>query len=392
MSQIPVNPSPDVLRLIHEGYEVEIRGAHLLISHVPYVNSARAVRYGTLVSILELNGNVIATKPQDHKVFFAGEHPCHRDGSLMREIQHASSNSTLADGIVVNHSFSNKPSGGYADYHEKMSRYVEVISAPARAIDPTATAKTFRVVEAKPCQSVFNYLDTNSSRADIEGISAKLKGYKFGIVGLGGTGSYVLDLVAKTPVGEVHLFDGDVFAQHNAFRAPGAPWVEQLELPPMKVSYFADIYSKMRRGIIPHPEFLDVSNVAMLNGLSFVFLCLDKGRVKQEIMTFLEAVGASFVDVGMGVYIGDNNLLGTVRVTASSPANRALFRKHVSFTDGEDEAYASNIQIADLNMLNAALAVLRWKKFAGFYQDLENEHHTTYSTNVNQFLSEKADA
>jgi len=386
---MPVNPRPDVLRLIHEGYEVEIRGAYLVVSHVPYVNSTCAVRYGTLVSTLTLNGDVI-TKPDTHVVQFAGEHPCHRDGSIMREIQHASADSAMADGIVVNHSFSNKPANGYANYYEKMSRYVEVISAPARAIDPTATAKTFRVVEAKPCQSVFNYLDTNSSRADIEGISAKLKGCKVGIVGLGGTGSYVLDLVAKTPVEEVHLFDGDVFAQHNAFRAPGAPSVEQLKEPPPKVSYFTEIYSKMRKGIIPHAEFLDASNVSMLSGLSFVFLCLDNGRVKQEIMAFLEAVGASFVDVGMGVHIGDNNLLGIIRVTASSPANRSLFRKHVSFTDGEDAAYASNIQIADLNMLNAAFAVLRWKKFAGFYQDLENEHHTTYSTNVNQFLSEKA--
>lgn len=388
MSQTPVNPSPDVLRLINEGYEVEIRGAYLLISHVPYVNSARAVCFGTLVSTLTLNGNVI-TKPDTHVVHFAGEHPCHRDGSIMREIQHPSSTSTLADGIVVNHSFSNKPTSGYADYYEKMSRYVEVISAPARAIDPTAKATTFRVIESKPDDGVFNYLDTNSSRAEIESILAKLKGYKVGIVGLGGTGSYVLDLVAKTPVDEVYLFDGDVFAQHNAFRAPGAPSVEQLKEPPLKVNYFAEIYSKMRRGIIPHPVFLNASNVALLSGLSFVFICLDKGRVKQEIATFLEAVGASFVDVGMGVHIGENNLLGTVRVSASSPSCRELFRKHVSFTDAEDNIYATNIQIADLNMLNAALAVLRWKKFTGFYQDLENEHHTTYSTNVNQYLSEK---
>lgn len=391
MSQTPVNPDPAVLRLINEGYEVEIRGAHLLVSHVPYVNSARAVCFGTLVSTLTLNGNVI-TKPDTHVVHFAGEHPCHRDGSLLREIQHASSNNTLADGIVVNHSFSNKPASGYADYYDKMNRYAEVISAPARAIDPSVTAKTFRVIESKPGSSVFNYLDTNSSRAEIESISDKLKGYKVGIVGLGGTGAYVLDLVAKTHAEEVHLYDGDVFAQHNAFRAPGAPSVEQLKEPPFKVSYFAEIYSRMRQGIIPHPEFLNASNIALLSGLNFVFICLDKGRVKQEISTFLESVGASFIDVGMGVHIGDNNLLGTIRTTASSPSNRESFRKHVSFTDAEENIYATNIQIADLNMLNAALAVLRWKKFAGFYQDLETEHHTTYSTNVNQYFSEIPDA
>jgi hypothetical protein len=32
----------------------------------------------------------------------------------------------------------------------------------------------------------------------------------------------VLDFTAKTHVKEIHLFDGDTFFQHNAFRAPGA--------------------------------------------------------------------------------------------------------------------------------------------------------------------------
>jgi hypothetical protein len=221
-------------------------------------------------------------------------------------------------------------------------------------------------------------------------LSQKLRGYKVGIVGLGGTGSYVLDLVGKTSADEIHLFDGDVFAQHNAFRAPGAPTVEQLREPPLKVKYFAEIYSKMRRRIHPHAVFLNASNVALLSGLSFVFLCLDKGRPKQEIVAYLEATGASFVDVGMGIHVGDENLLGILRVTTSTPKDRSQIRKHVPFDDGEDDEYATNIQIADLNMLNAALAVIRWKKLAGFYHDAEGEHHSTYTINVNQLLSAKA--
>jgi hypothetical protein len=39
----------------------------------------------------------------------------------------------------------------------------------------------------------------------------KLELGKIAIIGLGGTGSYVLDLAAKTPVKEIHLFDGDKF-------------------------------------------------------------------------------------------------------------------------------------------------------------------------------------
>jgi len=391
MSHQPANPSPDIVRLRDEGYEVEIRGAHLLISHVPCVNSARQIEFSTLVSKLEFAGDVI-TKSNDHVAFFIGPHPCHKDGSIMSQIQHGSQTQTLAEGIVVNHSFSNKPPNGYPDYYEKMNRYAEIISAPAQSLDPAVTAKTFRVIEAKAEESVFNYLDTNSSRAEIEAISGKLKGRRIGIVGLGGTGSYVLDLLAKTPVEEIHIFDADTFCQHNAFRAPGAPTVEQLRTPPLKVNYLAEIYSRMRRNIIPHAFALNAANVHLLRDLDFVFICMDDGRPKQELVALLEAGSASFVDVGMGVQVGEGNLLGIVRVTTSTPQKRDHFNKCVSFNDAKDDAYSTNIQIAELNMLNAALAVIRWKKLCGFYHDMEHEHDCTYTINGNQLLSDHAQA
>lgn len=391
MSHQPANPSPDIVRLRNEGYEVEVRGAHLLISHVPCVNSARQIEFGTLVSTLALAGDAIA-KPDTHVAYFIGPHPCHKDGSIISQIQHGSQTQTLAEGIVVNHSFSNKPPNGYPDYYEKMNRYAEIISAPAQSLDAAVTAKTFRVIAAKPEESVFNYLDTNSSRAEIEAISAKLKGQRVAIVGLGGTGSYVLDLVAKTTVDEIHLFDGDTFCQHNAFRAPGAPSVEQLRTPPLKVNYLAEIYSRMRRKIFPHAFALNAANVHLLREMSFVFICMDDGRPKREIVALLEAGSASFVDVGMGVQVGDGNLLGIVRVTTSTPQKRAHFGKCVSFNEAKDDAYSTNIQIADLNMLNAAFAVIRWKKLCGFYHDMEHEHDCTYTINENQLLSDHAQA
>jgi tRNA A37 threonylcarbamoyladenosine dehydratase len=38
-------------------------------------------------------------------------------------------------------------------------------------------------------------------------VTAKLEGKKIAIVGVGCTGSYILDLVAKTPVSEIHMYD-----------------------------------------------------------------------------------------------------------------------------------------------------------------------------------------
>lgn len=382
MSQPPVNPSPDIVRLINEGYEVEIRGAFLLVSHVPYVDANKTVQFGTLVSPLKIAVDRIEP-PENHVVHFIGSHPCFKDGTLMRQIAHQSGTHQLAEGLVVHHAFSNKPPGGYPDYYQKMTRYIEVISSQAKALDPTATATTYRVIESKPEESVFYYLDTNSARAEIGAISAKLKGRKIGIVGLGGTGSYILDLIAKTPVDEIHLFDGDEFAQHNAFRSPGAPMVDQLRAPPRKVKYFTEIYSRMRRGIHAHPEFITAANVVELAAMDFVFVSVDDGPAKKIVIDFLEANGKSFIDVGMGVNVSDSHLLGILRTTTSTPEKRDHLRKLVSFDVGRDDAYSSNIQIAELNMLNAAFAVIKWKKLCGFYQDLNHEFNCTYSINVN---------
>jgi tRNA A37 threonylcarbamoyladenosine dehydratase len=79
-----------------------------------------------------------------------------------------------------------------------------MIEAPAKAIDANVTARVFELVEAEE-DSVFNYLDTSSSRANIEAVVDKLKQLKIGIIGVGGTGSYVLDLVSKTPVRQIEV-------------------------------------------------------------------------------------------------------------------------------------------------------------------------------------------
>jgi hypothetical protein len=147
---------------------------------------------------------------------------------------------------------------------------------------------------------------------------------------------------------------------------------------------------RLRRNIIVHVVPLDASNVHLLQGLDFVFICIDDGPTKREIVALLEASSASFVDVGMGVHLGDGKLFGIVRVTTSTPLKRDHFNKLVSFADAKDDAYSTNIQIAELNSLNAALAVIKWEKLYGFYDDVEHEHDCTYTISENQLLSDQA--
>lgn len=390
MSQRLISRSPDLKQLQDEGYELEIKSGYLLIKHVPYVNASKEIKYGVLVSKLELADDV-TLKPGDHVVTFSGDAPCDKDGQQLAKIINSSGKQVLAEGIEVDHTFSSKPSAGYTDYHHKMSTYVNMISDPAHSIDPDVTATTFPVIEDDDEESVFNYIDTASSRAGISLVTDKLRIGAVAIVGLGGTGSYVLDLVAKTPVKEIHLFDGDRFAQHNAFRSPGAPSSDDLAQRLQKVAYFERQYSGMRRNIISHDYYVDESNVDELRGMDFVFLALDKGEAKKLVVTKLEEFSVPFIDVGIGVYEVDGSLSGLLRITTSTPEQRDHVRakKRIPFSDGDvNNDYSQNIQIADLNALNAALAVIKWKKLIGFYLDLENEHHSVYAISDNNLINE----
>lgn len=388
MLQQQIDLSPDLKRLRDEGFEIEVKGGYLITHHIPYVNGNREVKFGKLISNLSLNNN-ITIKPDNHVISFMGEYPCNNDGTIITAIQHSGQQNTpLFDGITINFSFSNKPPNGYNNYYDKVVRYAEIISSPAKSIDNTVTAKTFKVIVDSEDETVFNYIDSNSSRANIFRLNSKFKGQRIAIIGLGGTGSYILDFVAKTPVDEILLFDADDFLQHNAFRAPGAAPIESLNRKLKKVHYFTEIYSQIRKGIIPHAENITEENIDLLKGLSYVFICIDSNNAKGHIISKLRDFGVTFFDVGLGVNFADENLIGTLRVTTGTPIKYDHIPNRIGFDALVDNEYATNIQIADLNALNALMAVIKWKKLSGFYQDLKQEYNSTYTINTSQLINE----
>jgi hypothetical protein len=389
MSQKLINLSPDLKRLRDEGYTVAIKGGYLFVSDIPYVNGNKEIKIGTLVSELDLASNTRTAIPSTHVIKFIGDYPCNNDGSMITAIHNSTINQQILPGIIAQHQFSCKPNPPYANYYEKITRYAEIISNPAKSLNRNLTEKPFKIVHDEDEESVFQYSDTNSSRANISVISSKLHGQKIAIVGLGGTGSYILDLVAKTPVKEIHLFDGDEFIQHNTFRSPGAISNDTLEAGDIKkVPYFKEIYSKMHKGIIAHPYKITAENITELQGMSYVFICVDKNSVRKLVMEYLLSISTPFLDTGIGVNVVNEKLTGQLRVTAATPVKNDHISNRVSSEDVEDvNEYSTNIQIAELNALNATLAVIKWKKLSGFYHDLIEEHDSTYVINTSQLLN-----
>lgn len=382
MSHALISRREDLQRLVEEGYEIEIRSGHLILHRVPYVTNERIVKYGQLVCPLTVSGSKTGP-PADHTIYFAGEYPCDDTGAPIEALRNNSNRQKLAEGLWVDHYFSAKPAGGnYEDYHHKMTHYAQVLGRCARRIDLGAIGRSGKLVLSADPNDPFVFMETASSRAGITPLNERLAEDRIGIVGMGGTGSYILDYVSKTRVSEIHLFDGDQFQQHNAFRAPGSTTIEELEKRPSKAQLYQKRYAKMRNGVVAHEIDVEVENVDMLGNLDFVFVAIDHNETRQWLLPALERLRVPFVDVGMGIEKVDGKLLGVVRTGfGETPRRSAAQRDEGGLRDvGE---YERNVQIVELNALNAALAVIRWKKHRGFYLDLGQEDRSTYTIDGN---------
>lgn len=331
------------------------------------------------------------SSPFDHTILFAGEYPCNAKGIELEKLRCQEQRVDLGNGITTRYRFSRKPADGrYRDYCHMVKQYVEEIQRHARQIDPDVTAQTKAVIETREENGTFKYVDAASSYTGTTAISRRLADEKVAIVGLGGTGSYVLDLVTKTWVSEIHLFDHDCFCQHNAFRAPGAPDIVTLRQRPKKVTYFKETYDRMRNGIVAHSDRIDDSNVSALTAMTFVFICIDETADKDTIIHTLEKAEIDFIDVGLGMRIDDNRLKGMVRTTTSTGEMRSEARSRIRGMRQRthDEYDQPDIQLAELNSLNACLAVIRWKKIKGIYHDHDQEYNGVYTVDNNKIVND----
>lgn len=398
MSATLTSLDPALAKLEAEGYRLRIvRGIanHVIVEGIPAVNTKGEVVYGSLYSPLEIaEDGAVSTPLANHQCWWIGtDRPCDHTGMVMDELIANQEPEDKGDGIKTRVGMSRKlkqngSTISYPDYYKKLTTYIALIWAPAAQIDPTCTPKLDRVVPVvvEAQSSVFHYPDMATTRAGIGAATAKLLVDRVAIIGLGGTGSYILDLLAKTPVRQLHLFDGDEFELHNAFRAPGAPAKEELTKP-RKVDWFGDLYDRMRRDIVRHPYKVTADRVVELDDMSFVFLSIDDPKAKKAIVDYLMAKAIPFIDVGMDISLDrDIAMRGQVRVTIGTPAVHSHIEQVISFSDGPENNAYRNVQVADLNMLNAALAVIRWKKWLGFYADDANEYHSLYNVQTGSII------
>ncbi|KJS03738.1 MAG: hypothetical protein VR68_00980 [Peptococcaceae bacterium BRH_c4a] len=376
-----VSHNDDIRRLVEKGYAVAFDSNCIIIRDIPYLDHQRQLRIGAIVAKLVFIDENRVTQ-DDHQIYFAGSVPHNLDGKPIPNLAGGPVQLALSEAsrdVVVERSFSNKPlaAGRFADFFEKIESYVAIISGPAIDLYD-ANPYTFRTVEQAGDDSVFKLRDTLTSRAEISDLSAKFKDDVVAVIGLGGTGSYVLDFLAKTPVREIRTFDLDPYYVHNAFRSPGRLQLD--ELGKLKSEVFYSRYENFRTGLTSEPKFIDATCSNDLDGVTFAFVCVDKGSSRAGIFDLLISMGIPFVDVGMGLSRKNGPLSGMLRTTYFSSEDGQKVREKglAQLADSPDDIYRTNVQIGELNALNACLAVIRFKQLRGFYLEATPNYHLLF--------------
>jgi molybdopterin/thiamine biosynthesis adenylyltransferase len=379
-----VNHNDDIRWLLEKGYAISLDSNYLVVRDIPYLDEQGNLKTGAIVSKL------IFTDPdhvrlEDHQIFFCGSHPCEVNGSPIKNLGGGETALQLvAKDVVVERSFSNKPltpEGNWRDYidlFEKIESYVRIISGPAQQLFPNANFLTFRTIESHT-DSVFKFNDTLTSRSEIGELANKFKEDVIAVIGLGGTGSYILDFLIRIPIKEIRAFDGDQFYIHNAYRSPGK--VEVGEFGRTKAEVYKNRYDEFRHNIITHSKYILAGSTADLQDVTFAFVCVDKGSSRKEIFELLVKLHIPFIDVGMGLNKNNGSVDGMVRTTyySAEEGQKMVDKKLAPLHDEVDDIYKTNIQLSELNALNACLAVLRFKQLRGFYNDDCNFNHMLFS-------------
>ena len=360
--------NPDLQQLLDKGYALRIDGAHLVVRDIPYLDGVGALQWGAFVAKLVFVDRV-HVRQDDHQVYFAGGVPHGLEGRPIPNLAGGPRTITLEKtDVIVQRSFSNKPSGGFKNFFDKIEHYVTLISGPAISRHG-ANPLTFRIDAEIIGKSVFKFHDTLTSRAEIGDLAALFKDEVIAVIGLGGTGAYLLDFMVKAPVKEIRGFDGDVYHVHNAFRSPGE--LDEADLGKHKAEVYQRRYETFREGLSLSKKYIDRFSAADLEGVTFAFVCVDTGSARAEIFDLLIALRIPFIDCGLGLNRKQGLLAGALRATYYPVEKAAELRakRLAEEVDDPDDIYRKSVQIAELNALNACLAVIRYKQVRGFYAD-----------------------
>ncbi len=251
----------------------------------------------------------------------------------------------------------------------------EVIYRYAKQIVGAVSAAGHHDPASPPEQGPFKIPNTFEARAAIGPVQDRIRDQRIAIIGLGGTGAYVLDLIAKTPVQAIYLLDSDRVDWHNLMRAPGAPTDDEIEFLKKirldKVAYYQAKYDSLRERIHAHAVRVD-SSTRFAEFLSeypvdYAFVCIDQRKEcdspRQDVVyAALSEAEVPFIDSGVSITLENDAVSGAV-TTSAYAAGSLAWQNAIpnAIVEGNVPGYR-NVQLPEVNAVAASLAVMQWRR------------------------------
>ena len=257
--------------------------------------------------------------------------------------------------------------------HDLLHRY-------AKQIVGAVSAAGYSEPAALAMPDPFHIPNTFEARAAIAPVQDRIRGQRIAIIGLGGTGAYLLDLIAKTPLSEIHLLDSDCVDWHTFKRAPGSPTAEEIEQvlsgSLLKVDYYCSKYAAFRDGLYAHAIRVDSSSMfaefVSDHSIDFVFVCIDQltegdSSRQDDVYRAVSEAGVPFIDSGVSITLEDCAVRGAV-TTSSYDAGSDAWKDAIpnARLEGGAPGYR-NVQLPEVNAAAATFAVMEWRRRTGQY-------------------------
>ena len=150
----------------------------------------------------------------------------------------------------------------------------------------------------------------------------KLKTSKVCIVGCGGLGGYILELLARVGIGEITIVDGDRFDESNLNRQVLS---NAENLGEIKVAEARKRVQQINAEVKLNPihDFLSIDNaISIIQGSDIVVDALDSIQVRKVLQSACEEVGIPMIHGAIAGWFG--------QVTTIMPGDRTLDRLYPS--------------------------------------------------------------
>ncbi len=261
--------------------------------------------------------------------------------------------------------FSIKPAGrDYEDAWEALNHYVKQIYALFLGRSPLRP-------KAIPRPYTFDVLGDQLPEA-VEWRSL-LAPECVAIVGLGGVGAWIADLVVKADPREIHGWDYDCIKPKNILRMPGGldpnVWIGR-----RKAHWFEETYSLIHTNVHGHNARVLPSNVQeVIEGTTFAFVAVDDADDRMMVCDTLAHARIPFVVVGLSPVRKEKRVKVSMRIV-SAHVGVSSWRGGIPQVGQAGQDDYGSLDLPDVYSMTASWAIQSWRKMRGqFWQDQREE-------------------